>query len=194
MTKRYVLPFFLSLLFVFSLSIGVCAVEPEGNWNDLEDVKSQTLAGSGTYDDPYLIEDEYDLAFFSYNTTKDRYKVNTKDPYCNKFVKITAKELDMSAHYWTPAVFSGYFDGGNCVIKGITVSSTKKPAGYTGSNSVGFFYALNVSAMGANLLNSVCVVQNVHLENPQITTTLASASAGALAEEPPKMCALPIVR
>ena len=180
MTKRYIIPYLLSLFLILSLSLGVSAAEPEGNWNDLEEVQNRTLEGNGTFSDPYLIQDECDLAYFSYNTTKNRYTATTKDPYQNKFVKITAEELDMSAHYWTPAIFSGYFDGNNCVIKGITVNVTKKPTGYT-TSAAGFFYVLNTAAITNNILNNVCVVQNVHLENPQISSTLTSTNAGALA-------------
>ena len=85
------------------------------------------LSGSGDGNDPYIIEDEEDLAAF-------RDSVNSGNTYAGKYIELRAnKTYDLSGQAWTPIgnsargsivegttkYFAGHFDGKNATITGL---------------------------------------------------------------------------
>ena len=100
-----------------------------------KDFNNYTLSGSGGPDDPYLIQNEWDLAYLSWT-------IYTKNPiptshvsslyyYSGIYFKQTA-DLNLSAYYWQPIgiyylrdgtsvtrYFSGYYDGGSHTVSGV---------------------------------------------------------------------------
>lgn len=105
-----------------------------------------SLQGSGTEEDPYLIQSEWDLSFLSWTIYNDKVyggssnkvtSYGTNYFYSGITFKQT-KDLDLSAYYWQPIGiiyirkgtsfvrrhFSGNYDGG-----GHTVSGVYTPAG-----------------------------------------------------------------
>lgn len=98
-------------------------------WTDEEIIGNhQGFEEEGTEEDPYLIEDEYDLAYLSYTV------LNSEEPYnyVNKYFKQT-KDLNMSQYAWTPIgqikgsltiyeglqSFSGNYNGNFYTISGL---------------------------------------------------------------------------
>lgn len=85
------------------------------------------LSGNGDVNDPYIIEDEEDLAAF-------RDSVNDGNTYAGKYIELRAnKTYDLSGQAWTPIgnsargsivegttkYFAGHFDGKNATITGL---------------------------------------------------------------------------
>lgn len=84
------------------------------------------LSGNGDVNDPYIIEDEEDLATF-------RDSVNSGNTYAGKYIELRAnKTYDLSGQAWTPIgnsaretidsdtkYFAGHFDGKNATITGL---------------------------------------------------------------------------
>ena len=121
-------------------------------WTDSEvqtefgvDFTNYTLSGSGSEEDPYLIQSETDLAFLSWTIYNDQVYGGSDNKYTsginNYFYSDVCfkqtKNLDLSAYYWQPIgisytrdgtsadrYFSGNYDGG-----GYTVSGVFTPAG-----------------------------------------------------------------
>ena len=96
-----------------------------GNWSDSGNYTRSAL--SKDEDGCYMIQSEEDLARMNYNSSA--------------YFKSTAKlklyaDLDMSAHYWTPASrdFKGTFYGQNHTIKNLFTeySSSSNPSDYSG--------------------------------------------------------------
>ncbi len=130
-------------------NIAVAADQPTNKnyyWTDTEaqteqgvDFTSYTLSGSGSGEDPYLIQSKTDLAFLSWTIyTGNAYNnhVSGNYYYSDIYFKQT-KNLDLSAYYWQPIgigytrdgtsasrYFSGNYNGG-----GHTVSGVFTPAG-----------------------------------------------------------------
>ncbi len=89
-----------------------------------------TLYGTGTADDPYLIQSETDLAFLSWTIYNNKaYNGNVTSSnyfYSGKYFKQT-KDLDMSAYSWQPIgssrYFSGNYNGGGFTVSGLYTSA-----------------------------------------------------------------------
>lgn len=103
-------------------------------WAELGGVKKVIagLSGSGTAEDPFLINDIDELKWFRDN-------VNNGNSYSGKYVKVTATEIDLSIleENWTPIgtssnSFQGHFDGNNVIIKNLVVDMGK-------TSNAGFF-------------------------------------------------------
>ena len=116
MKKRF-LALLLVLVMVFSLLAAALAAD--------------TLSGSGTEDDPYLLATAADLKAF-----RDMANAEASSKLC---ATLTA-DIDLGGEAWTPFEPSGYvteayagtFDGANHTIKGLSVNSTS-------SKGVGLF-------------------------------------------------------
>lgn len=117
MKKRF-LALLLVLAMVFSLMPAVLAAD--------------TLSGSGTEDDPYLLATAADLKAF-----RDMANAEASSKLC---ATLTA-DIDLGGEAWTPfepssgyvsEAYAGTFDGANHTIKGLSVNSTS-------SNGVGLF-------------------------------------------------------
>ena len=91
-------------------------IVPTGNWMDAEN-RSTTFREKGNI---IYIDNEADLALLAYN-------LNTGATEYWGFTFQLTRDLDMSAHYWTPIgtidnPFSSKFDGGGHTISGIIVN------------------------------------------------------------------------
>ena len=154
-----ILAFFMSMLLVFSVGLLT------GNLFDRSGNKEQSIAltegdywinyvtgttgfagGSGTEEDPYLIETAEQLAYLSYMVYSGSAPVtSTYYYYSGVYFKQTAN-IDLSAHYWQPIgiaydrnnnslshYFSGNYDGGGFTISGIyTQYGTTEAYSYQG--------------------------------------------------------------
>lgn len=148
-------------------------------WIDVyDDFSTYSLAGSGSKEDPYLIQSAKDLAFLSWTVYNDQaYNNNvtisgsSKYFYESKYFKQTA-EIDLSQYYWQPIgvyynregssvyrYFSGNYDGQNYAISGL-----KTPYGTTNAYShQGLFgYVRRYSTI------EKIILQNITLNNAQI--------------------------
>ena len=108
----------------------------EAAWSAADkDFNNYTLSGSGSQEDPYLIQSEWDLAYLSWTIYTDNpilaSHVSTYYYYSGIYFKQTA-DLDLSAYYWQPIgifqlrdgtsagrYFSGCYDGGSHTVSGV---------------------------------------------------------------------------
>ena len=139
-----------------------------------KDFNNYTLSGSGGQDDPYLIQNEWDLAYLSWTIYTDNpilasHVSSTDYYYFGIYFKQTA-DLDLSAYYWQPIgiqylrdgtsadrYFSGCYDGG-----GLTVSGVFTPAGIgNGCNYQGLFgYVEGQSSTSKATISNVGVIDS----------------------------------
>lgn len=116
--KKYftmMLTFFM-ILGLISLPMGIYA-------------KDKSLSGSGTKEDPYLINDAASLMTMSE-------LVNSDASYKDDYYKMT-KDIDLKGVAFTPIgnntnKFSGHFDGDGYVIDNLNINSTTEPTGLFG--------------------------------------------------------------
>ena len=144
MKKRF-LALLLVLTMVFSLMPAALAAD--------------TLSGSGTADDPYLLATAADLKAF-----RDMANAKASSKLC---ATLTA-DIDLGGEAWTPFEPSGYvteayagtFDGANHTIKGLSVNST--------------------SSKGAGLFGTVCgaTIKNLRVEGN--VSASSSVSVGGI--------------
>lgn len=113
---------FLALLLVLTLLVGLMPAA----------LAADTLSGSGTEDDPYLLATAADLKAF-----RDMANAEASSKLC---ATLTA-DIDLGGEAWTPfepssgyvsEAYAGTFDGANHTIKGLSVNSTS-------SKGVGLF-------------------------------------------------------
>lgn len=120
------------------------------------------FAGTGTKDDPYLIQNEYELRMLSQ-------KVNNVKSYSGQYFEQTA-DIRMSEEIFTPIgevsskPFSGSFNGNNFTILGLNIKSSKQNVGLFGK-------------LGG-------VVENVNIRESFISgSTTSGANVGSIAGE-----------
>lgn len=143
--KKRLLALLLVLAMVFSLMPAALAAD--------------TLSGSGTEDDPYLLVTAADLKAF-----RDMANAEASSKLC---ATLTA-DIDLGGEAWTPFEPSGYvteayagtFDGANHTIKGLSVNST--------------------SSKGAGLFGTVCgaTIKNLRVEGN--VSASSSVSVGGI--------------
>ncbi len=120
-------------------------------------INEPALSGSGTEEDPYLINNIDDLVKF-------RDDVNAGNTYEGEYVLLT-DDIDLSGEVWTPIgtsnydkaptssdvkMFAGNFDGGNHTITGLTSEDYVPDSDETGSTEYsfglfGYVYGANIS-------------------------------------------------
>lgn len=125
-----------------------------GNFNKIwldTDTGLDVYHNDGSRNKPYEIKNEADFAAFTYNT-------NVKGiTFKDKYITITARQLDLAAHYWYPiglnTPFYGNLEGNHCIIRNVFLGSSSN--NWLG-DSVGFFgYSFgNISNIA--LENVVC--------------------------------------
>ena len=87
---------------------------------------SESLSGSGTQEDPYLVQSGADLAYIA-KVVNDA-AANTAN-FKGMYFKMT-KSIDLDGNslkiggYSASKVFHGFFDGNNCVVKGINANQS----------------------------------------------------------------------
>ena len=113
---------------------------------------SGSLSGSGTAEDPYLIQSAADFAYFAgvINAVEGaagvNYKVTTfKDQYfkMTKSIDLNGNSLKVGMHAgWNNYQgFFGHFDGNNCSIRGINIDNS------TGTTSTALFGCINTGSL-----------------------------------------------
>ncbi len=132
-------------------------------WRKLGGVAVADLAGSGSAEDPYLIENLDELKWFRDDVNNDNNGNNGND-YDKKYVKLTA-DIDLNDEEWTPigykgTTFKGNFDGGNHTIKNLKI--TKTTTNSSENNGIGFF----------GRTDSPATITNLTIENVDITGSL----------------------
>ena len=154
-------------------NIGIFEIKGEGNAKYVEissadfakftvvpialSTNNYDLAGEGTADSPYQINNLTELEFF-------RDSVNAGNNYAGKVVQLTA-DIDLGNKEWTPIAymgktFTGTFDGNGKTIKNLKI--TKELANAAANNGIGFFGRTDSSA----------VIKNLTIENVDITGSL----------------------
>ena len=121
------------------------------------------LAGEGTADSPYQINNLTELEFF-------RDSVNAGNNYAGKVVQLTA-DIDLGNEEWVPiSKFNGTFDGDNHTISNLKV---------VGTGNVGFFKQV------ADQTEHVSgTVKNVAFNNVTIISESGEGMAGLIANAP----------
>lgn len=135
MKKRFTSILLSLMLMIGLMPITVFAAGPEGVWTDY--AAEAFAGGTGTKDDPYLVETAEQLAKIAKDVNDG---ITEYDGVCFKL----ENNLDLGAHYWRPIgfilgstnykTFKGFIDGNNKTITGLTVdeSEGKFPAGFFG--------------------------------------------------------------
>ena len=135
-------------------------------------VAEPSLSGSGTEEDPYLINNLAELKWF-------RDKVNTytsdgSNQYKGKYVKLNA-DIDLAGENWEPIgnnatndheSFMGIFDGGGHTIKNLYVNSD--------GDHLGFFARIGSYAEGINP-----TVKNITFENVDVSSNTLTGHGGS---------------
>ncbi|MDO4281969.1 MAG: S-layer homology domain-containing protein, partial [Peptococcaceae bacterium] len=82
----------------------------------------------------------------------------TKDDFTGKTVNLDPdKTYDLSAHYWTPIVLRGTFDGQGATISGMTIENPQ------GTSDIGFFASLRGTVQNVNLTDASIAVTDENL-------------------------------
>ena len=89
-------------------------------WNG-SSISSSFSGGNGTLIDPYLISSAADLAYL-------KQQVASGNTYSDTYFKMT-KSVDMNNSNFMIGDFAGNFDGNNCSIRGLNISSTTAGTG-----------------------------------------------------------------
>ena len=132
------------------------SIQAEINENGNVVLAERKLSGTGTAEDPYLINNLDDLKFFRDN-------VNAGDKFQGKTIKLTAN-IDLDNEPWTPiANFNGIFDGQNHTIYNLVVNGGS-------SSNQGFF---GTTQNGE--------IKNLVFENAKVTGRL---NVGVVAGQP----------
>ena len=149
MKKRF-LALLLVLTMVFSLMPAALAAD--------------TLSGSGTEDDPYLLATAADLKAF-----RDMANAEASSKLC---ATLTA-DIDLGGEEWKPFegpsvgdAYAGTFDGANHTIKGLSVNSTSK-------SGVGFFGTVH----GATIKN-LQIAGNIYSTNSSYVGGIVGRTQG----------------
>lgn len=150
--KKRLLSLLLVLAMVFSLMPAALAAD--------------TLSGSGTEDDPYLLATAADLKAF-----RDMANAEASSKLC---ATLTA-DIDLGGEAWTPfepssgfvtEAYAGTFDGANHTIKGLSVNSTSK-------SGVGFFGTVH----GATIKN-LQIAGNIYSTNSSYVGGIVGRTQG----------------
>lgn len=113
-------------------------------------VVAESISGSGSEDDPYIIDDADVLAYVAQQVNAGN------DSFVDKSYKLTT-DLELNDCEWTPIgtstnAFSGTFDGGGYTISGLSITSNA-----SGDNYHGLFGAVS----GTTTIKNVVVSGNV---------------------------------
>ena len=121
------------------------------------------LSGSGTEEDPYLINDYYDLCWFRDDV--NTYTSDRSNQYVGKYVKLTA-DINLAGEQWEPIgsnsvgdhmSFMGTFDGDGHTISNLYI--------YAESGNLGFF-----AYTGSYAEWESATVKNINFVNIDVST------------------------
>lgn len=159
-------------------------------WSDIGNYATSYAGGSGTQEDPYLIETAEQLAYLAYmvnSGSADSIQseailsgIHMRYYYPGFYFKQIA-DIDLSAYYWSPIanpadqnnlyniIFGGNYDGGGFKISGLKTLSGGK-ALYMESGLFG-------SIGGAS---TPCEIKNVNLVNADVKGWMAAGGIAAI--------------
>ena len=131
------------------------------------------LMGSGTEEDPYMINNVNDLIFFRDSVNAGETKYNAEGVYVVLTADIDLADIDWSVNIGDDcnATFDGIFDGKNHTIKNLT--STETAAKADGYICTGLFGAIYGSAVIKNL-----IIENVNINTGDFTGNNVAAVVG----------------
>ncbi|MBE6571322.1 MAG: hypothetical protein E7656_03610 [Ruminococcaceae bacterium] len=142
-------------------------------WAELGGVKKIVtgLTGSGTAEDPYLINNLEELIYF--RDTVDNVQSDRSNQFLGKYVKLTA-DIDLASINWNPigekkdhGSFMGIFDGGDHTISNLYVEQAGEYLGL-------FAYT------GSFIESEQAVIKNLTLHNVTVKSTNNSNYVGGL--------------
>ena len=141
----------------------------DGTW-DFE-VVVKGLKGSGTAEDPYLINNLEELIWF--RDTVDNVQSDRSNQFVGKYVKLTA-DIDLAGINWNPigekkdhGSFMGIFDGGNHTIYNLYVEQA--------GDYLGLF-----AYVGSFSETEQAVIKNLTLHNVTVKSTNNSSYVGGV--------------
>lgn len=126
---------------------------------------STSLQGTGSQDDPFLINSAADLAYFATSSHANQYTKLMTDIYLND-VSDPEWYNGENLNTWTPGKSPGYFDGNGYVVHGIYINEPDN------TNGAGLFGNI---AVGANQ-----TISNLGVEDSYISISTSSGYAAAL--------------
>ncbi len=202
--KKVLFSVFLCLFTLTMSVVGVVFVvessmsQPDNGWSDSDSSDETGVKASGDWDSYYATgyaggdgstSNPYKIATAA-QFARMAYLCNVSSTDASKCYALTSN-IDLSAHYWVPIggvysqCFSGRFDGGKNVIKGLTIQYAKDSSflwNQYGSDDEYSYYYYVTGLFG--VLGDNAVVQNVILSKPNITisTTFEAASGGDATE------------
>ncbi len=139
---------------------------------DEDILKMRSLQGTGTAEDPYIINNLNDLKWFRDNV--NTYTSDGSNQYKGKYVKLNA-DIDLAGENWEPIgnnanndheSFMGIFDGGGHTIKNLYVNSD--------GDHLGFFARIGSYAEGINP-----TVKNITFENVDVSSNTLNGHGGS---------------
>ena len=176
--KKIIIPALIATLFLASACMLLAPppedeyldAAPSGNWIDYADT-SWYKSGGGEF----TIDNEAELAGLM--------KLATSSYSLSSSTFMLTKDLDLSAHYWTPIAanqgnrdisFAGTFIGNNHTISGMMIGTASNPYG----GEAGLFAEVeNGTVRGVNITNSIIHVKELGYFTP-VQTTYSKGSGG----------------
>lgn len=152
-----------------------------GNWTDY--AADGFAGGDGSEEDPYRIENAAQLAYMATEAVSASSAYVSGARSADKYYKITADTIDLSAHYWVPiSIFAGNLDGSGCTITGMYCKETRPSSGSW--YGLGFFGRVSPEYS----TDQHCEIKNLNFSDCTIQTEDAlyspiSQKAGILAGE-----------
>ena len=145
---------------------------------------SESLSGTGTATDPYIIDSAADMVYLQKLITDS---AAGTDNLTNTYYKMT-KSIDMNGHslqigvypgWGSRKAFNGVFDGNNCSIRGLVINNTTQSTalfGAVGSNGV--IKNLNVygTVTGTNYVGGIVAYNQGTIEDCTNYTTVSANS------------------
>lgn len=132
---------------------GICYVIPISNWNKAKNcvfdanTKAEEYTGSGTQENPYIIESAENL----------KYLIEGNDSFTGKYFSLATDITIQDGITWTPigssTPFSGHFDGKGHTIKGELNVCPNKNIGLFGETKGATIHDLNSEI---NITNETC--------------------------------------
>ena len=127
-----------------------------------------TFTGEGTKENPYLIEDVWDLCRLEYNVNNVD-NGNQGEKYTDQYFKLV-KDIDLGGHDWypigilEPLYFAGNFDGNGKTISNMQITLTKcENIAVYGYGLFGFMYGI---IRNLNMTNANITIQRDENNNP----------------------------
>lgn len=162
------------LFMIIPFSAFAESVAPESNvWDG--SIATGFASGSGTEEDPFVIMTASELAYFAKT-------VNEGESYKSKFIKLGAdiflndvydEDWMENANAWTPIgktdfPFSGSFDGGNHIVRGLYINTTE--------GNQGLFGVSDTDATYSAYIKNISIVDSLVIGGDFVGAVIGNAS------------------